>query len=501
MKFSGGRGFHIFGHLSESWEVDRAREYTKRLLTPIESDKIKLGIVRELDMLRLDTTLLKKRGSLRAAYSLNKTTGLVAVTVDIKALDIFEKKDATIKKVLEKLNVSKKSFKINSSILDYPKPGLEPKVWQYDGIIQTQVKEQILNKLNKFIESQGYNAKEIINKIYVVGSLTSYQYNKNTDLDIHCYLNLQNMLGIFQGNESDLIELIDKNWRKTLNKAESETTEGTQHPLEFYFEIPEDLSVSPSDGVYDLLNDTWVKEPKVITVDFDVEKIYPEIITRAKEIAKELDIQIGELKRDVTDAEMIQDLIDYLSEEQKGLFVEKLNTKIEEIDNNIVDLLKVEQSISDKRHEDYAWDSEGNILFKYLQRFGYVGLLKAIEKAVGSDKKFDTDDIENTQKVLNPIKSFKLYALIYDPNSSENEGRYRLIDPLKFDKDSFRRWTEWAGIKAPEGITFLVGDLIKEKKKALQTIRFNKELWSEKDAGKFWNKVKNKKGFEKTWNW
>lgn len=309
------------------------------------------------------------------------------------------------------------------------------------------------------------------------------------------------MLGVFQGDEADLIELIDKSWRKTLNKAESENIEGTQHPLEFYFEIPEDLSVAPSDGVYDLLNDTWVKEPKIITVDFAVEKIYPEIITRAKEIAKELDIQVGELKRDVTDAEMIQDLIDYLSEEQKGLFVEKLNTKIEEIDNNIVDLLKIEQSISDKRHEDYAWDSEGNILFKYLQRFGYVGLLKSIEKAIGNDKKFDVDDIENTQRALNPIKSFRLIAFDYDPNSTVNEGRFRLIDPQSFDKDSFRRWTEWAGVKAPEGITFLVGDLKKEKKKALQTIRFNKELWSEKDAGKFWGKVKNKKGFEKTWEW
>lgn len=501
IKFSGGRGFHIFAYLSESWEVDRAREYTKRLLKPLESDKIKLGIVRELDMLRLDTTLLKKRGSLRAAYSLNKTTGLVAVPIDIKALDTFEKKDATIKKVLEKLNVSKKSFKLQASILDYPKPGLEPKVWQYDGALQPQVKEQILNKLNKFVESQGHTLQSIVNKIYIVGSLTSYQYNKYTDLDIHSFINLQNMLGVFKGNEEELTELIDKNWRKTLNKAEAETIEGTQHPLEFYFEIPEDLNVSPADGVYDLLNDKWIKEPRTIDIDFDVEKIYPEIINNAKNLAKELDINFGELKRNVTDAEMLQEMISFLSEEQKELFKNRLNTKVEEIDEVISKLIKVEQGISDQRHEDYAWDSPGNIIFKYLQRFSYINLLKLLEKAVGSDKKFDVDDIENTQKVLNPIKSFKLCAFTYDHNSSENEGRYRLMDPLKFDKDSFRRWVEWAGIKAPEGVTFLVGDLIKEKKKALQTIRFNKELWSEKEAEKFWNKIKNKKGFEKTWKW
>lgn len=411
--------------------------------------------------------------------------------------------DRSSRRVATKFIVSKKA-----SILDYPKPGLEPKVWQYDGTIQPQVKEQILNKLTKFIESQGHTLQSIINKIYIVGSLTSYQYNKYTDLDIHSFINLQNMLGMFKGSEEDLTELIDKNWRKTLNKAEAETIEGTQHPLEFYFEIPEDLDVAPSDGVYDLLNDKWIKEPRTIDIDFDVEKIYPEIINNAKNLAKELDINFGELKRNVTDAEMLQEMIDSLSEEQKELFKSKLTDKVEEIDEVISKLIKVEQGISDQRHEDYAWDSPGNIHFKYLQRFGYVNMLKLLEKAVGADKKFDVDDIDTTQKVLNPIKSFKVTARFYDTNSpillnpeGKGEGRHRLIDPQSFDKDSFRRWSEWAGVKAPEGITFLVGDLLKEKKKALQAIRFDTTKITEKEASKFWDKVKNKKGFEKTWKW
>ena len=622
--YSGGRGFHILGSLKQAWDVDQARDYTRKLLKQLETDNVKLGIVREKNMARLDTSLLKARGSLRVAYSINKETGLVALPLAITELDKFKKEDATIYKVLKRLD-TKKAFKIQSddnpysgvisglwaiwrddveaatshglyheswfptvgfpdkgtilgrslydrvtrgrfmiidetmqiriyknagnpeealdksdrllnkighkdkykniqfwidderssdrvaaklkfslkkaSILDYPKPGLEPKVWNFDGTININVKTQILGKLNKFIEAQGYSAKDIINKIYIVGSLTSYQYNKLTDLDTHVYLNLRNMLGIFKGNEEDLIELIDKSWRKTLNKAESELIEGTQHPLEFYFEIPEDLSVAPSDGVYDLLNDEWLKEPKVITVDFDVDKLYPEIINKAKEIAKELDIQIGELKRDVTDAEMIQEMIEYLSDEQKKLFVDKLTSKIEEVDTNIVDLLKVEQGISDKRHEDYAWDSEGNILFKYLQRFGYIGLLKTLEKSIGADKKFNLDDIDNVQKVLAPIKSFKLVSFKFDQNVSKEvvEQRYRLKDPALFEPDSFRRWSEWAGIKAPKGVTFLVGDLKNDKGKALQTIRFNTKEITEKEAGNFWNKINNKKGFEKTW--
>lgn len=486
-------------------DIDILRRWVKKHLdNNFVSDNIYTGLTKEPNSIRLDITTLKKRGSLRAAYSLNKTTGLVAVPVDIKTLDSFEKKDATIKKVLEKLNINKKSFKLHSSILDYPKPGLDPKVWQYDGAMQSQIKEQIINKLSKFITEQGYNFNDIVNKIYVVGSLTSYQYNKYTDLDLHIYLNLQNMLGIFNGNEEELIELIDKNWRKILNKAESENIVGTQHPLEFYFEIPEDLEVAPFDGVYSLLDGRWIKEPRTIDIDFDVEKIYTDIITNVKEIAKELDITFGELKRDVTDAEMLQEMVETLSDDQKGKFKKKLDKKVDEIDETISNLLKSEQNISDQRHENYEWDSPGNISFKYLQRFGYINLLKLLEKAIGADKKFDVGDIETTQKVLNPIKSFKVTARFYDPNSpillkEKGEGRHRLINPQSFDKDSFRRWTEWAGVKAPKGVTFLVGDLKKENKKALQAIRFDTNVISEKEAEQFWNSVKNKKGFDKTW--
>lgn len=300
-------------------------------------------------------------------------------------------------------------------------------------------------------------------------------------------------------NEEELIDLIDKNWRKILNKEESENIDETQHPIEFYFEFPENLDVSPFDGVYDLLNDKWLKEPKTIDIDFDVEKIYPEIINTAKELAKELDIQLGDLKRDITDIDMLYEMIETLSDEQKDLFRDKLNNKTEEIEETISTLLKTEQTISDNRHEDYSWDSKGNILFKFLQRFSYIAIIKRLEKAVGIDKKFNVDDIETVQKVLNPIKSFKLISLKWDVNSTSNEGRFRIVDPKKFEQDSFRRWSEWAGIKAPNGISFLIGDLKNDKGKALQTIRFDKSTWSEKEATQFWNKVKDKKGFEKTW--
>jgi broad specificity phosphatase PhoE/uncharacterized protein YecE (DUF72 family) len=90
-------------------------------------------------------------------------------------------------------------------------------------------------------------------------------------------------------------------------------------------------------------------------------------------------------------------------------------------------------------------------------------------------------------------------AFAFDPNSTENEGRWRLRDPQDFDQESFRRWQEWAGIKAPAGVSFIVGDL-ENGNKAIQTIRFSKDAWDEPKASKYWESIKEEPGFEKLWS-
>jgi broad specificity phosphatase PhoE/2'-5' RNA ligase len=90
----------------------------------------------------------------------------------------------------------------------------------------------------------------------------------------------------------------------------------------------------------------------------------------------------------------------------------------------------------------------------------------------------------------------------FDPNSTIKEGRWRLIDPKKFDEKSFKRWYKWGKIEE-DGISFVVGKLKEEaignksRTLAIQTIRFNKEIWSEESAAKWWENNKDK--FNKEW--
>lgn len=67
----------------------------------------------------------------------------------------------------------------------------------------------------------------------------------------------------------------------------------------------------------------------------------------------------------------------------------------------------------------------------------------------------------------------------FDPNSTKNQGRWRLRDPVDFHT----MWTEKD--KKFEGISYIVGTLYNENR-AIQAIRFNKDKWDEEKASVWW---------------
>ena len=72
----------------------------------------------------------------------------------------------------------------------------------------------------------------------------------------------------------------------------------------------------------------------------------------------------------------------------------------------------------------------------------------------------------------------------FDPNSTKNEGRWRLIDPAKFTKGS-KGWFRRKEPKYP-GISYVYGPVEGSVKPVRQTIRFDKRIWSEEKASEWW---------------
>ena len=107
VRFSGGRGFYVEGKLDAPVGVDHARNLTKQILD---------GLAQRHDVyfqpvgpgkIRLDTTPLKFRGSIRSPYSINADTGLVSAPVKLEDLAGAQKKDFSVAKVLERMREKK----------------------------------------------------------------------------------------------------------------------------------------------------------------------------------------------------------------------------------------------------------------------------------------------------------------------------------------------------------------------------------------------------------
>ena len=122
LQFSGNRGFYVRGLLNERIGVDRARNRTQRILGNLaQRPDVSFGTDGKI---RLDTTPLKVRGSVRAPYSLDSRTGLVAAPVKIEDLKKIEKKDFTVDKIMRKIR-EKQAAALKTELLPHQQRVLE----------------------------------------------------------------------------------------------------------------------------------------------------------------------------------------------------------------------------------------------------------------------------------------------------------------------------------------------------------------------------------------
>lgn len=83
-------------------------------------------------------------------------------------------------------------------------------------------------------------------------------------------------------------------------------------------------------------------------------------------------------------------------------------------------------------------------------------------------------------------------AFKFDPNSTKNEGRLRIVSPKEFKPNSYWRKKD----KDEPGISFVMGEK-KDGTTTVQAIRFDLSKWDENSAGAWWKKNRSK--YNKTW--
>lgn len=120
-----------------------------------------------------------------------------------------------------------------------------------------KLKPEVKNKINEIVAEFLKDFDEAgvqldIQDVILTGSNASYNYTKDSDLDIHIVADTSKI-----EDTVDLHKVIYDAYKSSFNKKFD--IELNKVPVELYVETQETPLVS--NGIYSVLNDTWVKEP------------------------------------------------------------------------------------------------------------------------------------------------------------------------------------------------------------------------------------------------
>lgn len=211
---------------------------------------------------------------------------------------------------------------------------LNPELFDENNELKPEVKDKLLEIVEKFKQNLVEDGIELdLTDIQIIGSNASYNYTKDSDIDLHLFTDLS----IYKDCK-DLAEKLYLAYKSLFNNKYDPTIYG--YPVEVYVEPKEATHISS--GAYSLFNG-WVITPEDKT---------------------------------------IPDPIDISADVKKYEEMAKKCDTVESIDDFIDNIYKI-------RHESLLTDGEfghGNLLFKELRNLGILGSLK--------EKKIDLENLE-----------------------------------------------------------------------------------------------------------
>jgi len=148
--------------------------------------------------------------------------------------------------------------------------------------------------------------------------------------------------------------------------------------------------------------------------DYDPYEEFGNILDDVKAEAKNADLLFGELKRDVIDYGVIKKAVSGMSKEEKNNLLTRSQEKLKEIEDDISKLMSTKQGWIDMRKAastptspQQALDDielakkwkDKNALFKFLDRYNYMRLIKDLE-AMMEDDSINPEEVEIIQGLL-----------------------------------------------------------------------------------------------------
>lgn len=275
----------------------------------------------------------------------------------------------------------------SESPIDPIRKTLDPKIFNDD----QELKDEHTKFLKDIVDDFDESVTPVVGKSLIKGSILSYQWLSHTDVDLLVEINDD-----INDHQWDIInDQID-------DRYDGLYIPGTKHPLQIFAHRGE-YDIANADGVYDLYKG-WIKGP--YSHEVDVQKYMDEFTEKVRL----MDIAVGELKRDLIDYSILDDLDE---DEIQGLKA-KLRSKLDEIDLSVEKLINQRNIVKLARRNAFDRNMTpdeikefgsknllpANVIQKMLERYHYMQMLSKI-KDLKDDDKLDDDDIDELNDIFN----------------------------------------------------------------------------------------------------
>ncbi len=322
--------------------------------------------------------------------------------------------------------IKEKNMRLLESIIDIPRKNYAPAVFDDADTSNPKIKPSVVVLINKQLEM--FEEEYPVLKVSLIGSILTKRYRNDADLDLNVLFDVP-----ADKQEEERLRL-SKKYLSVSNpdNIQGKLIPGTKHPINYYFITDKktyDDQNKKADAVFDIEGNKFVKRPEDFKFDVNV------YIADFNKKVQELDVVKGEMKRDIIDYDELKELQpdDILN------LQEKINEKLEEIEDSIKDIIKIGDGIDADRRAAFDTDMTPdqiqkfgiknrlpkNVVYKMLEKYHYLAFYKKCKKIL--------DDGEVTDAEIDSLKEAKskTVAFTFGRFNPPTIGHEKLIKKVK----------------------------------------------------------------------
>ena len=296
---------------------------------------------------------------------------------------------------------------LKESIIDIPRRTYAPGVFDDADTKNPKIKPSVKKLIDEQLKE--FEKEYPILKTALIGSILTKRYRNDADLDINVLFDVPK-----EKQEDERVRLSQKYLSaKNPDNIQGKEIPGTKHPINFYFITDQktyDDQNAKADAVYDIESNKFIKRPEDFTFDVNL------YVKEFERKVQELDVIKGELKRDIID-------YDELKELQPNVVLDlqdKINDKLEEIEKDISDIIKIGDTVDAERRSAFDTDMSPdeirqfgiknrlpkNVIYKMLEKYHYLKFYKKCKKIL-EDGKVTDDEIDSLKTEATFFDKFK----------------------------------------------------------------------------------------------